>query len=131
MIDRLLQLPKEKSFFLFGPRQTGKTALINSVFQHKVYKINLLLTDQFLKYSKDPSLFRKEQAGVLTGAYEIKWSRTIDTSQLTGLRSFRQDYPEVQCHVICNTDEPYHIGNVLVMNWKQFITKAGEQWAKT
>ena len=60
MVDRLLKLPKDKSFFLFGPRQTGKTTLINNVFQEKVYKINLLLSDQFLKYSKDPSLFRKE-----------------------------------------------------------------------
>ena len=60
MIGRSLKLPVEKSFFLFGPRQTGKTTLINSVFKERVYKINLLLSDQFLKYSKDPSLFRKE-----------------------------------------------------------------------
>lgn len=62
-----------------------------------------------------------EQSGALTGAYEIKWSKTIAASQLTGLRSFQQDYPEVPCHVICNTDEPYRIGNVLIMNWQQFL----------
>ena len=34
-----------------------------------------------------------EQSGKLTGAYEIKWSKTITTAQLTGLKSFQEDYP--------------------------------------
>ena len=60
MVDRLLKIRGDTSFFLFGPRQTGKTTLINTCFQKKVYKNNLMLSDQFLKYSKNPSLFRKE-----------------------------------------------------------------------
>ena len=64
-----------------------------------------------------------EQSGKLTGAYEIKWSRTISTAQLTGLKSFQQDYPDVPCYVVCNADEPYRLGNILVMNWKQFLEK--------
>ena len=63
MVRRTLKLPVNKSFFLFGPRQTGKTTLINSVFKDKVYGINLLLSDQFFKYSKDPSLLRREVIG--------------------------------------------------------------------
>ncbi len=55
-----MNFAKNKSFFLFGPRQTGKTTLINSVFLEDVYRVNLLLSDQFLKYSKTPSLLRKE-----------------------------------------------------------------------
>jgi len=70
-----------------------------------------------------------EHSGVLTGAYEIKWSKTIDSSQLTGLRSFQQDYPDVPCHVVCNADEPYRLGNVLVMNWKQFLEGLPERVA--
>jgi hypothetical protein len=62
-----------------------------------------------------------EQSGKLTGAYEIKWSRTITSAQLTGLKSFQQDYPDVPCYVVCNADEPYRLGNILVMNWKQFL----------
>jgi predicted AAA+ superfamily ATPase len=62
-----------------------------------------------------------EQSGKLTGAYEIKWSKTITTAQLTGLKSFQEDYPNVPCHVVCNTDEPYRLGNILIMNWKQFL----------
>jgi uncharacterized protein len=67
-----------------------------------------------------------EQAGKLTGAYEIKWSKTITTAQLTGLKSFQRDYPDVPCYVVCNADEPYRHGNILVMNWKRFI----EKWDK-
>jgi uncharacterized protein len=60
MIQRNLELPKDISFFLFGPRQTGKTTLINSVFTDKVFKLNLLLNQQFLKYSKNPDLLIEE-----------------------------------------------------------------------
>lgn len=63
-----------------------------------------------------------EQSGKPTGAYEIKWSRTITTAHLTGLKSFQEDYPDVPCHVVCNVDEPYRLGNVLVMNWMQFLS---------
>ena len=62
-----------------------------------------------------------EQSGKLTGAYEIKWSKTITSAQLTGLKSFQEDYHDVPCYVVCNTDEPYRLGRVLIMNWKQFL----------
>ncbi len=49
------------SFFLFGPRQTGKTTLIESVLDAQTsFSVNLLKTDVFLKYARDPSLFRRE-----------------------------------------------------------------------
>lgn len=60
MIKRQIKLPKNRSFFLFGPRQTGKTTLIQQLFTKKVYSINLVLNDQFFKYSKQPSLLRYE-----------------------------------------------------------------------
>lgn len=60
MIKRQIKLPKNRSFFLFGPRQTGKTTLIQQLFTKKIYSINLLLNDQFFRYSKQPSLFRYE-----------------------------------------------------------------------
>lgn len=62
-----------------------------------------------------------ERSGKITGAYEIKWSKTITTSQITGLKSFQEDYPNVPCYVVCNTDEPYRLGNILIMNWSQFL----------
>jgi predicted AAA+ superfamily ATPase len=43
---------------LFGPRQTGKSSLIKTLFPDAVY-INLLYSDNFLKFSREPSLFRE------------------------------------------------------------------------
>jgi len=31
-IDRTIKLPKNKNFFLFGPRQTGKSTLLKKEF---------------------------------------------------------------------------------------------------
>ena len=60
MISRNIDLPRDWSFFLFGPRQTGKTTLVNATFQEGVFKINLLLTEQLLKYSKNPDQLIRE-----------------------------------------------------------------------
>jgi len=59
MIKRIVSLP-DMSFFLFGPRQTGKSTLIQSRFTEHVWRVDLLLSDIFLNYSKDPSMFRRE-----------------------------------------------------------------------
>lgn len=60
MIHRIAELPPKQSFFLFGPRQTGKSTLIQSRFSRSLWKIDLLSNDAFFKYSQDPSLFHKE-----------------------------------------------------------------------
>jgi len=60
MITRTFSIPQNLSFFLFGPRQTGKSTLVDSLFTERTWKIELLKSDQFLDYSKDPSLFRRE-----------------------------------------------------------------------
>lgn len=62
-IHRSLGLSKErKSVFLFGPRQTGKSTLLRNTLP-SVRRINLLQTDEYLKYSQAPSLLRKELGG--------------------------------------------------------------------
>ncbi|MEW6185143.1 MAG: ATP-binding protein [Thermodesulfobacteriota bacterium] len=60
MIARLLNPPRSQSFFLFGPRQTGKSTLIDALFKENIWKIDLLLSDQFIKYAKFPEQFRLE-----------------------------------------------------------------------
>lgn len=60
MIARNAELPRDRSFFLFGPRQTGKTTLVNALFSEGVFKINLLLNEQLLKYSKNPDVLIRE-----------------------------------------------------------------------
>jgi len=61
MIKRTCSLPKDRSFFLFGPRQTGKTTLARDLLSKASgWNVDLLLTDQFLKYSRRPELLRLE-----------------------------------------------------------------------
>jgi len=63
-IPRLLNLPKlltTKSYFLFGPRQTGKTFMIRQQFP-KVKYYNLHETDTFLKFNQAPHRLRQELA---------------------------------------------------------------------
>jgi predicted AAA+ superfamily ATPase len=51
--------PPNSSFFLFGPRGTGKSTWIRSHFED-AYVVNLLQTDAMLRYERDPSHFRAE-----------------------------------------------------------------------
>ena len=46
MYSRLLQSPKNKSFFLFGPRGTGKTTWVKATFPEAVY-VDLLEAEVF------------------------------------------------------------------------------------
>jgi len=61
MKNREIKLPKNKSFFLFGPRQTGKSTLLKALFNPKnTLTFDLLKSEDYLKYSAHPSLFREE-----------------------------------------------------------------------
>jgi predicted AAA+ superfamily ATPase len=61
MVKRILTLPNNNSFFLFGARQTGKSTLVNEFLGNQnAIEINLLEDDQFEKYSKRPSTLRDE-----------------------------------------------------------------------
>lgn len=55
----LLEILKQKSCFLFGPRQTGKTTLIRHTLKpDRIY--NLLESDTFAALSRSPKLLREE-----------------------------------------------------------------------
>src|SRR3989339_14113 len=59
--QRILNLEndaKKRSLFLFGPRLTGKTALLKKTFPATI-SFNLLLADVFLKLSQRPQLIRE------------------------------------------------------------------------
>ncbi|PCJ50952.1 MAG: AAA family ATPase [Gammaproteobacteria bacterium] len=59
--NRLIDLSdiSRKSLFLFGPRQTGKSTLLKSLYPDSPL-VNLLMSDQFLKYQLNPRAFREE-----------------------------------------------------------------------
>lgn len=61
MIQRLIKLPKNKSFFLFGPRQVGKSTLLKNIFDAKnTYFYNLLDSDTYFELLAKPSLLNEQ-----------------------------------------------------------------------
>ncbi len=61
MLPRLLNLPQRNSFFLFGPRQTGKTSLVMQSFAiDQVMCFDLLKTDEYMRLLSRPASLREE-----------------------------------------------------------------------
>ena len=61
MFTRIFDLPKTKSFFLFGARGTGKSTLLRTLFKdQQVYWIDLLNLDMEGRYSIRPMLLEEE-----------------------------------------------------------------------
>lgn len=61
MVKRLLQPPVRHSFFLFGPRQTGKSTLLKLFFDPAVtLSYDLLRSEEYLRLTSQPQLFRDE-----------------------------------------------------------------------
>ncbi|MBW1787203.1 MAG: ATP-binding protein [Deltaproteobacteria bacterium] len=65
MYKRSLRLPDKpvNSFFLWGPRKTGKTTLLKSCYPDAL-RIDLLKTDELMRYTKEPSLLREDVAAL-------------------------------------------------------------------
>ena len=61
MFKRNLPLPepREETFFLWGPRQTGKTTLLKQRFPDARW-LDLLKADEFRRYMANPELLREE-----------------------------------------------------------------------
>jgi len=62
-IPRALNLPEpgKETFFLWGPRQSGKTTLLRERYSGEVW-IDLLKADEFRRYATRPELLREELA---------------------------------------------------------------------
>ena len=63
MFKRSLRLPQpgSQTFFLWGPRQTGKTTLLQATYPDAFW-IDLLKADEFRRYLQNPELLRSELA---------------------------------------------------------------------
>jgi predicted AAA+ superfamily ATPase len=61
MLTRALTLPARpaESFFLWGPRQTGKSSLLRATYPDATW-IDLLRSDEFVAYATHPALLREE-----------------------------------------------------------------------
>lgn len=67
MIQRLLDLPSrpKHSFFLWGPRQTGKSTLLRKCYPN-AHWIDLLDTDALVRFTQRPALLREEVGALPT-----------------------------------------------------------------
>ena len=54
-----IKLPAQQSAFLWGARKTGKSTFLKNHFPNSVY-YDLLKSDVYLKFVKEPHLFREE-----------------------------------------------------------------------
>jgi predicted AAA+ superfamily ATPase len=63
MFTRALRLPAPgtETFFLWGPRQTGKTTLLKATYPDAVW-IDLLKAEEYRRYLQNPELLRAELA---------------------------------------------------------------------
>ncbi|NOX79864.1 MAG: ATP-binding protein, partial [Deltaproteobacteria bacterium] len=61
MIERKLQLPPpgKETFFLWGPRQTGKSTLLRTMYPDAVW-IDLLKAEEYRRYLNNPEFLRQE-----------------------------------------------------------------------
>ena len=61
MIPRRLSLPQRptSSFFLWGPRQTGKSTLLRALYAD-AHWLDLLDTDALIRFTQRPALLRAE-----------------------------------------------------------------------
>jgi uncharacterized protein len=61
MFNRQLQLPRsgEETFFLWGPRQTGKTTLLRATYPDALW-IDLLKAEEYRRYLQNPEFLREE-----------------------------------------------------------------------
>lgn len=61
MFRRSINLPESQSFFLFGPRGTGKSTLIKTRFDPaKTFYVDLLLYQTENQYARDPDLLYRQ-----------------------------------------------------------------------
>jgi predicted AAA+ superfamily ATPase len=72
VISRFLKLPEppDTSFFLWGPRQTGKSWLLKQTYAQGFFR-DLLKTELFARYVRRPSRLREEVAHLEPGAVVV------------------------------------------------------------
>lgn len=59
MFPRLLTLPKNRSYFLFGARNTGKSTLVELEHEENSLRIDLLDSDEEARFIRDPNELQK------------------------------------------------------------------------
>lgn len=98
MIKRIVNLPDKKSFFLFGPRQTGKSSLVAEHFGEGSWTVNLLHTEEYARYTKHPGQYRldaSEQIKSGTGRFILDEVQRVP-QLLNEVHALLDQYPDRQ-----------------------------------
>jgi len=75
-----LGLSAQESCFLWGPRQTGKSTLLKSLFPQSI-RYDLLLSDQFQRVARQPQVIREECRAQGLNHTNQQWPVVIDEIQ--------------------------------------------------
>ena len=54
-------------------------------------------------------------------AIEIKSGATIRPTELSGLRSFREDHPDARLVCVADIDRPFNVGDIECLPWRSFF----------
>lgn len=91
-------------------------------FLHHEYKISRSSRIAVIFFSLDLGAEMNlliEKHGKIVGAFEIKSTTQVTGAHLGGLRSFRQEYPQVPLQVIARVEQAYRLDEVQVTHWKE------------
>ena len=62
-----------------------------------------------------------EAHGDLAAAIEFKSRSTVSGADLSGLRCFREDHPQVPCYLVCTAPEPFRLDFAEVLPWRGYL----------
>ena len=62
-----------------------------------------------------------QDLGSTLRAIEIKSSPTVSRSDVRGLRSFADEFPDAELIVICTTPQPFMLGKIKCVPWLEFL----------
>ena len=64
-----------------------------------------------------------ELDGRIVWAVELKSRPAVSGADLSGLRSFREDWPDVPCLLVCTAPEPFRLDRAEVLPWQDYLTR--------
>ena len=62
-----------------------------------------------------------EKNGKITAAIEIKYMDRISTAELTGLRSFKEEYPKTPSYLVGRVGHSHELNGVHILPWQEYL----------
>jgi hypothetical protein len=97
---KITDITEQKSLFLLGPRQTGKSTLLRLMLPNALY-IDLLSPPLFRELAAHPENL-EDMAGKNIVAIEVKGTAHPDAADFKGLRAFAEEFPSSRKILVCD-----------------------------